>query len=266
MPLAQIDVLDIYYELHGSGPRVLNIGGTAGDLRRTRPDRSPLNRRLEVLSYDQRGHGRSSKPETEYTMADYADDAAALVRTVGWDRCHVVGTSFGGMVALNLAVRHGELIDRIALNCTSAGGRSSSYPLHELGALAADEAFETRMRLFDTRWDPSAAEPIPGLGRFYDELVAASKTTPDPATRDGLERQLRARAEHDVVDDLPAIAHPTLVSAGRYDGLAPVGNSEFLADALPNAALSVFEGGHYFLLQDRTAFGTIGDHLLGGAA
>ena len=84
MPFAQVNALNLYFELHGSGPRVLNIGGTGGDLRRTMPDRSPLNRAFEVLSFDQRGLGRSAKPTEHYTMADYADDAAALVRSQGW--------------------------------------------------------------------------------------------------------------------------------------------------------------------------------------
>jgi 3-oxoadipate enol-lactonase len=261
VPFAHVDGLELYYEIHGAGPRLLNISGTGGDLRRSMPDRSPLNRSFEVLSYDQRGLGRSSKPATEYTMADYADDAAALLAHLGWDRCHVVGTSFGGMVAQNLAARHPERIDRLVLNCTSAGGPSASYPLHELVAVDPDEAFEIRMRLLDTRWDPTASEPIPGLGPFYDVIVAEHRAQPDDRALAGLSRQLAARAGHDVVDRLPAIAIRTLLCAGRFDGIAPVANSAFIADRLPDARLIVFEGGHLFLLQDRSAFPAIVDFL-----
>ena len=73
-------------------------------------------------------------------MADYAADAAALLDHVGWDTCRVVGVSFGGMVAQELAVTSPERVERLALLCTSPGGASgASYPLHELAALPTDE-------------------------------------------------------------------------------------------------------------------------------
>jgi 3-oxoadipate enol-lactonase len=263
VPFVRANALDLYFELHGAGPPLLYIGGTGGDLRRTRPDRLPLNRSLNVLSYDQRGLGRSAKPAIDYTMADYADDAAALVSAHGWNTCHVVGTSFGGMVALNLAARHPELVDRLVLNCTSAGGVSASYPLQELSALDPDTRFETRMRLLDSRWDPAAAEPIPDLGAYYEVVATQSRTEPGAEQLDGLLRQLGARAGHDVVSELGSIALPTLVCAGRFDGVAPLANSQFLADRLPNAMLRTFDGGHLFLLQDPSAYHTITEYLLG---
>jgi 3-oxoadipate enol-lactonase len=225
----------------------------------------PVNRAFETLHYDQRGSGQTSKPEGDYTMADYADDAAALIHSMGWAKCHVLGTSFGGMVALHLAIRHPDVVDRLVLCCTSPGGEAPSYPLHELARMDPDDAFATRMRLTDRRWDPEADEPIPGLGGYYDQMVAAAAAKPDPEQLGGLRRQLAARAGHDVVDDLASIDQPTLVCAGRYDDIAPIENSELLADRIPNATLKVFEGGHIFMVQDRSAFPTIIE-FLGGAA
>jgi 3-oxoadipate enol-lactonase len=265
MPFAAVNGIDVYFELHGEGPPLLNISGSGNDLRRSPASILPVNRAFETLHYDQRGLGQTSKPDTDYTMADYADDAAALIDSMGWASCHVLGTSFGGMVALNLAVRHPDLVDRLVLCCTSPGGAAPSYPLHELGSLAPDEAFATRMRLTDRRWDPDADEPIPGLGGFYDQMVGAATMTPDPEQVAGLGRQLAARAGHDVVADLESITQPTLVCAGRYDDIAPIENSELLADRIPNATLQVFEGGHIFMVQDRAAFPAIIE-FLGGAS
>ena len=253
MPFAAVNGIDVYFELHGSGPPLLNISGSGNDLRRSPAAPNPLNRAFETLHYDQRGLGQTTTPADEYTMDDYADDAAALVHSMGWASCHVVGTSFGGMVALNLAVRHPEIIDRLVLCCTSPGGSAPSYPLHELGRLDPDEAFATRMRLTDRRWDPDADEPIPNLGAYYDQMIAAGRLTPEPA----------ARAGHDVVEQLASISRPTLVCAGRYDDIAPLANSELLAARIPDATLSVFEGGHYFMIQDRSAFPTIIEFLDG---
>ncbi len=258
--------VDLYHEFHGveDGANVLNISGSGADLRRMFPDRLPLNKRFRVLSYDQRGLGQSGQPVGPYTMEQYADDAAALIEHAGWERCHVVGASFGGMVALNLAVRHPHLIDRLVLSCTSPGGTHPSYPLHELGQLDPEAAFEKRMRLNDERWDPDADEPIPGLGRFYDVIVAQARSTPPPDAQAGLDRQLAARAGHDVEGDLASITQSTLVCAGKYDQTAPMVNSQRLVDGIPNARLATFDGGHLFVLQDRTAYPTMIAFLANG--
>jgi len=263
VPFAAVNGIDIYFEIHGAGPPLLNISGTGNELRRSPAALNPVNTAFETLHYDQRGLGQTSKPSSDYTMADYADDAAALIHSMGWASCHVLGTSFGGMVALNLAVRHPDVIDRLVLCCTSPGGSAASYPLHELGRLAPADAFAARMRLTDRRWDPAATEPIPDLGRYYDQMVAAATTTPDAEQLAGLRRQLAARAGHDVLADLGSMTQSTLVCAGRYDDIAPMENSELLAARIPDARLEVFEGGHLFMIQDRSAFPTIIEFLRG---
>lgn len=265
MALVSVNGIEVYYEVHGpdagDAQWLLNIGGSGGDLRHTLPARSPLNKHFRVLHYDQRGLGQTSQPDTEYTIEQYADDAAALIDTIIGGPCHVLGTSFGGMVALNLALKRPELIERLALLVTSPGGEHASYRLTDLAAMDADEAFETRMRLFDTRWDPDADEPIPGLGAVYDFIVAQHRTAQPPDVAVGLARQVAARNGHDVVADLGAIDHPTLVGCGRYDGLAPVANSEIMVDRMPNATLEIFDGGHLVGFQDERVWPTIIDFL-----
>src|SRR5689334_21199785 len=107
MPVAQLGAVDLYYDRAGEGPTLLFISGTGGDLR-VKPNvfDGPLAKSFEVLAYDQRGLGRSAKPDVSYTMADYADDAAALLDHAGWASTRVIGVSFGGMVAQELALRH----------------------------------------------------------------------------------------------------------------------------------------------------------------
>ena len=271
--MAMIDVngIRIYHEIHGpeGAPWVLNIGGSGGDLRQTFPDRSPLNASFRVVHYDQRGLGRTSRPDVDYTMSDYADDAAALIESVvdstGDARCHVVGTSFGGMVALELAARRPDLVDQLVLLVTSPGGDHSSYPLHELDLLPPDERLLTRLPLLDTRWDPDADEPIPDLGGVYDYIVAQAREEVPADVATGMARQLDARRRHDVVDRLGTIDRPTLVGCGRFDGIAPVRNSELIVERLPDARLEVFEGGHLVMFQDRRIWPTVTEFLAGGS-
>ena len=263
MTTIAVNGLDVYAEVHGpeGAPWVLNIGGSGGDLRVTLPERSPLNERFRVIHYDQRGLGRTSAPDGDWTMADYADDAAALVCELAGGRAHVVGTSFGGMVALELAARHPDVVDRLALLCTSPGGEHASYPLHTLGELEPDEAHRTRMRNTDTRWDPDADEPIPGLGALYDLIDRQNRSASNEPPADGLRRQLLARAGHDVVDRLGGIDHEVLLCAGRFDGTAPLANSELMAERLPHARLEVFDAGHLLMFQDRGVMRTVVDFL-----
>ena len=256
MPFTAVGDLSMYFELHGDGPPVLHISGTGNDLRRSQPDRSPVNAHFTGLHYDQRGLGQTARGDLggrPPTMADFADDAAGLCLALGWDRCHVIGTSFGGMVALHLTLRHPDLVDRLVLNCTAPGGDHSSYPLHALSDLPDDEAFEARMGLMDVRYDPTADEPIPGFGFGLDALRQFLGARPDGEAAVGLAEQLEARRHHDTVADLGDIASPTLVCAGRFDGIAPMASSELLADRIPDAELAVFDGGHPFMVQDRSA-------------
>ena len=265
MPTVNANGLDLYYEVHGDGPPVLNISGTGADLRRMPAALNPLAKSFTLLSYDQRGLGQTTGgTDADPTMADYADDAAALLDALGWDRVPVVGTSFGGMVALNLAVLHPQRVARLGLCCTSPGGQFASYPLHELAEGSGDDVVEARLRLYDSRFDPGAPEPIPGLGPFYDLVAEQTRAELPPEAAAGLRRQLAARAGHDVVDALPTIDVPTLVCAGRFDALAPLANSEVLADRIPGARLEVFDGGHLFLLQDPAAFPAIAGFLAAG--
>jgi len=98
MPFARVRDLNMYYEIQGSGPQLLFISGTGGDLR-SKPGVFdwPLAKTFTVLAYDQRGLGRTGAPEGGYTMADYAEDANALLDAVGWETCYAMGVSFGAL-------------------------------------------------------------------------------------------------------------------------------------------------------------------------
>jgi 3-oxoadipate enol-lactonase len=255
MPYANVRDVSLYHERAGDGPPLLFISGSGGDLR-ARPNvmDGPLPKEFDVLAFDQRGLGRSSKPEHPYTMADYADDAAALARGLGRTKTHVVGVSFGGMVALELAIRHPDLVDRLVLACTSpGGGGGSSYPFHEIGHLAPIERARHLVPIADTRRDAAWAAANP---EAYGKLVELGSTDPfadEPGRRDGYARQLAARADHDTFDRLPLITSPTLIAAGRFDGIARPQAQHAMAAAIPGARLTFFDGGHLFMIQDRTA-------------
>lgn len=265
MPMVQANGIQIHYELGGEGQPVLFISGTGGDLR-NRPGvfDGPLAAAFEVLAYDQRGLGQTEKPDCDYVMADYADDAAGLLEALGWSRVPVMGVSFGGMVAQELALRHPDRVSALVLACTSSGGEGgASYPLHELERLDELARAERSLALADTRRDQAWRTANPEKWQSYVTLsLSARRTDRDPV---GARRQLAARAGHDTWDRLPALAMPVLLAGGRYDGIAPVANMEALAARIPGATLTLYDGGHLFLVQDKSAYSDIIQWLRGVA-
>jgi 3-oxoadipate enol-lactonase len=259
MPFGEANGIRLYYELDGRGPRLLFISGTGGDLR-TGPKVTdgPIVQSFEVLAYDQRGLGQSDVPPGPYAMADYADDAAALLDVMGWDRCLVIGASFGGMVAQELTLRHPGRVTRLVLACTSAGGAGgSSYPLQNLAGLEPDERAVRQMEILDTRWDAAWQAAHADAVQMMTERFRLAQTPTGGPGPDGPTLQLEARSRHDTAARLGQIDCPTLVCGGRFDGTAPPANSEFLARAIPGADLAMFDGGHLFLVQDRAALPAI---------
>ena len=256
MPFVPVRDLSVYYERLGEGEPLLFISGTGGDLR-MRPGimDGPLPKSFDVLAYDQRGLGQTSKPEQPYTMADYADDAAALMAAIGWNSAHVVGLSFGGMVAQELAIRHPARIRRLVLGCTSPGGAGgASYPFHEIGHLTGEARARHLIPISDTRRDDAWARANPDQYVQFVAMGAADPYAGEPGHAAGARRQLEARAAHDAWDRLDQIACPTFIAAGRYDGVARPETQERLAARIRGARLQFFDGGHMFVIQDRAAF------------
>ncbi|MFI4974802.1 MAG: alpha/beta fold hydrolase [Caulobacterales bacterium] len=255
MPIAQLNDIETWYERAGEGPPLLFISGTGGDLR-VKPNvfDGPLPKSFDVLAYDQRGLGRTSKPDRPYSMADYADDAAALIQAVGWDRVNVVGVSFGGMVAQELVLRHPERVKRLVLACTSPGGAGgASYPFHEIGHLKGETRARHLIPISDTRRDAAWAVAHPDQYASFVAMGASDPFAGEPGREMGARRQIEARAGHDTWERLPRIACPVLIAAGRYDGIALPRSQENMASRIPGARLEWFDGGHLFMIQDRTA-------------
>jgi 3-oxoadipate enol-lactonase len=234
MPYLTVRDIDVCFDRAGAGPPLLAISGSGGDLR-LKPNllESPLVSAFDVLAYDQRGLGRTSKPNKVYSMADYAEDAAALLDAVGWNRVRVVGVSFGGMVALELVLRHPDRVSKLALCSTSPGGKGgSSYPHHSLQNLSAHERARVMAYISDTRRDAAWAADNPGeleklIRKFSDDPFAE-----EPGHHRGISRLLEARRLHDTWERLAQIRCPRI----------------------PGAALRMFQSGHQFLWQDSSAF------------
>jgi 3-oxoadipate enol-lactonase len=267
--------ISIYTETSGppNGPVVLLISGTGNDLRADvgpdgiKPEHPLAAAGFRVIQYDQRGLGQTTKPDEPYSMAGFADDAAALVNAlihteqIPTETVHVIGISFGGMVAQNLVIRHPNLIDRLVLCCTSTGGEGgSSFDLLSVADLPDDERLRIVASKMDTRNDLTTTPPTFAPGYLLMAKRGARShalMTMDPLGTMGARRQLEARGGHDTWAGMAEVATHTLVCGGVFDATAPPENLRALANRIPNARLAMFEGGHAFLFQDHNAWPTI---------
>jgi 3-oxoadipate enol-lactonase len=255
MPTAHLNGIDTYFERSGDGRPLLFLNASGATLASAGLLVQPFAAAADTVAADPRGLGRTEIPPGPYTMADYAADALALADHVGWDTFALVGVSFGGMVAQEVAVTASERIERLALLCTSPGGpRAASYPLDTLADLPPDERLATGMSVLDRRFTPEWLADHPVDQMIVDTFVKGQMADHTPDETRGLAEQLAARSHHDVVDRLGRITCPTFVGNGRYDGIAPVANGELIVSRVPGATLHVYEGGHLFVFQDAAAF------------
>jgi 3-oxoadipate enol-lactonase len=262
MPFGLVRDIKVYYEIVGIGPRLVFINGTNADLRRKQPYVDKLSEHFTVLRYDQRGLGQTEKPDRHYSMADYADDAAALMELVGWDSAAVLGVSFGGSVAQELARRHPERISRMVLACSNPGG-SYGYPLLALHEKDAETRARTMLSL-DLRkseaWqaaNPDQAKAMIEMGKKRGGAVDPS----DPHAAMGARRQLEAREEHDAAGWLHQITAPVALFGGRYDGLGTEAGQRLMAEKIPGSVMRLFEGAHAFLNEDPEALPAVVEYL-----
>lgn len=251
-------------EVGGSGRRLMFCHGSGGSRESSRVMLDGLAAHATVAAHDQRGLGetglRRNSPDpfadaNTWSMAEYAADALAFADSLGWSTFSLLGVSFGGMVAQEIAVTAPSQVERLVLLCTSSGGAGgSSYPLHVPRSLPADEERQVVLHLMDSRFDDEwLAEHSfdAAMVRYRDKQAARSKTDEQVAGERG---QLLARAGHDVWDRLTRITCPTLVASGRFDLMAPASNGEAIASQISDARFVEFDGGHAFFVQDPTAW------------
>jgi 3-oxoadipate enol-lactonase len=254
---AQAKDAQLYCEVDGSGEPVLlimGLGMAATAWWRTIP---VLAKRFRVISFDNRGSGRSDCPKGPYTLKQLAEDALAVLDAAGEESAHVYGMSLGGMIAQQLALHHPERVRKLVLGASTPGGMQHELP------------DKTTLTFFERRADMSAEEgvwaSIPynygaatrerNAGRIGEDVVQRLRF---PPPSDGYKAQLAAAWRYDATTRLHALRMPTLVLHGSEDRMIPVSNGRRLAEAIPGAQLEILEGaGHLFMTDDPEADRTI---------
>jgi pimeloyl-ACP methyl ester carboxylesterase len=247
----------------GSGEPLLLIMGMAGHVGMWREDfLALLAKDFDVVAYDHRGIGDSTDVPGQFTIAELAADADALLDHLGWDSTHVFGISMGGMVAQELVVEHPSRVRRLVLGCTYCGGPRTNPmapgPMRMMTAMnsgvledAIRAGFEANL---STKWTAD--------DEHWSEFqqITLSQRVPVPVVM----RQAQAAFVHDTSTRLPSVTAATLVMAGTADEMVLYPNNEVIAQLIPSARMYTLpDVGHLFWWErpDESAE-AIRDHLL----
>ena len=262
----QINGNEVYYTTNGQGrPMLLMHGGSGLDHTYFRPWLDTLSDQVQLIYYDQLGQGRSTRPQSYegISMGTWADEADALRASLGHERIILLGHSFGGFIAQEYALRHGDHLEGLILCDTApvldyqdvimANAQSRGTPeqvqavIAGLSAPVADDAsfqqlLTTILPLYFNTYDPE-------VGKQMDDAIQYSAQ----GFNQGMGVCLPT---FNVLSRLGEITVPTLIMAGRHDWITPPAQgAERLHVGLPNAKLVIFEeSGHFPFIEEHDKF------------
>ncbi len=215
MPQLKINDINIYYEVHGEGQPLVIIPGLRSDVSEYQHIIELLAKHYMVIAADNRGAGRTDKPDMPYTIELMAHDTAALLKAIGIASAHILGISMGGRIAAALTLQQPQLVKSLILVSTFLKPRPRN----------------TR----EDRWTNILAR-APSLQR--------REKYPQPYY--AFVRQRDASRTFNCMDRLPEIHAPTLILHGDRDKLAPYAFAQEVQAGIKNSKMVTFSGGHLF--------------------
>lgn len=258
MPKANVNGINIYYEVHGQGEPLVLIQGLGGGHGAWFFQTRAFKKHYQVITFDNRGIGKTDKSTDPYTIKTMANDTIGLMDYLGIDRAHILGVSLGGMVAQEIAIGYPQRVRKLVLACTSAGGGEVTdiHPdmLRAIGIKEGSTDFD--FRSVDFIKVMSAIISVAFNRRLYRMLlIPISKVYMKLGEVRGNVEQMEAVVGHSTIDRLHLIEAPTLVITGTEDRIVSPHSSEVIASQIPNAKLVNVEGGsHAFFMEMRGRF------------
>jgi pimeloyl-ACP methyl ester carboxylesterase len=249
VPKTKVGDIQLYYEEHGRGEPLLLIMGLGASTLSWAEQIPAFAREFRVIAFDNRGAGRSDKPDGHYSIALFAEDTAGLMDALAIDAAHVYGQSMGGFIAQELALRHPQRVRTLVLGSTSCGGRHAVAGSPEnlaifgsINALTPQQAAEKGLPLLYSEEFIARQR-----GALIERSLREAELRPPP---DAFGRQVQAAIRHNSFDRLADIRCPCLVITGSDDKIVPADNSLVLTQQIPHAELAVLpDAGHGYLME-----------------
>ena len=250
--VSALDGTRIHYEVTGRVGRtpVLMIQGLGASKNAWNLQRIAMATRFRIISFDNRGAGRSDKPTEPFTLEQMADDAIAVLDAAGIETAHIVGASMGGVISQIVAVKFPQRVRSLTLVCTACRNHPWRQELLQSWAKTAEEKGMIEVGKEAAQWVMSP--------RSFRRLVPAFTWMGPLAAlrpRHSFVSQIDAilNTREDLVDQLSTISAPTMVIVGNQDILTPRGDSEEIAERIPNSELVVISGAAHGLMMEHSS-------------
>ncbi|WP_431878939.1 alpha/beta fold hydrolase [Amycolatopsis sacchari] len=227
--------IEIAYAESGAGePVVLLHGGESTHIQYD-TFRPLLGDGIRAIAYDQRDSGAPVNPPEPYGIPDSAEDCAALIRGLGYERAHLFGSSFGGFIALQVAVSVPQVVQSLTVGDTFSDASALQVPV----------AFEIVGQSPSERDAQMLAFALSERGQADGKVVAELKSMLVHRSPEADARRLAAIPGYDLTGRLPGITAPTLLIYGQEDPAATPGTGRKIANAIPGARLEVIPGARH---------------------
>ena len=255
----------IWYDEKGAGDPLVLIGGVGHPVCMWGEALGLLAQSFRVVAFDNRGTGRSDKPQTGYSMDAFVEDTLAVIQALGLDRPHVLGFSLGGFIAQALACRAGDALGRLVLVNTAFGGPKYAPPgMDVINALLTGPRGETPLeRGVDAlRYDFTDAF-LQDHRDVVERIVACTLEQPQPPY--AYQGQAAVGGSFNLEAQVRDIRNPTLVIVADQDRIVPPVNGMELQKAIPNARLATIrDAGHMVFIERPEEFSTAVTQFLKG--
>src|SRR3984893_9575675 len=255
----QVGDVGLFYQRLGPArpPSVVLIMGWGGDHTAWAFQIPALSAEFDVVALDNRGAGQSDAPDRRFTLADMADDVVGLMDELGVRTAHICGSSMGGMIAQELALRHPERVLTLQLHCTTAG-------VDGYGRLVLDNFLRVKARgdtkefvHFSLTWLLTRKTFAENPG-FIEAWVQARLEFPFKTSLVGLSRQGEAIRGHDTRTRLSSLRVPTLITTGTEDILVPPSASDELHRLIPGSEIRrIPDAAHMHFIEQASTFNEI---------
>ncbi|MWV44083.1 alpha/beta fold hydrolase [Paenibacillus sp. HJL G12] len=280
---AQINGVKIYFDVEGSGyvpdgermvakPVCFVVhGGPGSDHSDFKPWLTPLSDVVQLVYLDQRANGQSERVDPDTcTLEQLADDIEALRKYLGLGKIHLMGHSFGGMVAQVYATRYPASLNKLVLLCTAPSKEFYPAAMEFASKTATEEQLKVIPELFEGRirdeqhliewWDLC----FPLYFHHKDEqIMRETGNRPIGALEVANYTFKHFMPEYDVRPELPSCNVPTLIIGARYDWVTPLSQAEEMKRLLPNSQLRIFEhSGHMPFIEEQDDFIKTTAHFL----
>jgi 3-oxoadipate enol-lactonase len=234
---AEANGVTIAYHETGSGEPLLLLHGGESNKGQYEGFVPFLSDGIHAISYDQRDTGDTVNPAQPYTLKELADDAVGLMDALGFEKAHVMGVSYGGMLTLQIGLHHP---DRVQSLIVGAAPYSINAPRSPFAQRLVEMPLEERKKhMIDVVLSPKGQQNP-------DMMAALGRALEGSSTGPGSPR-MAALAVHDMTEDAKKITAPTLLIYGGDDPVATPDNGEFLKARIPNSELVVLEGARHGL-------------------